>query len=185
MCPYNYLTVEQLYNVHGHMIFPILGVKILYSSLVSCTVVKSGIATEDQEWFFFTEQSLKHQNDNPKKRKRGQKQELVNRQTKTGFWKSTGKDREIESGGIVVGMKKSLVFHRGSTKGKGKGIGTSWVMHEYSTTQKEFDGKHPGQVGFCYSVCLIDVKLTSDFLLITQLSVCVDLRLFCLQNHWR
>ena len=98
------------------MIFPILGVKILYSSLVSCTVVKSGIATEDQEWFFFTEQSLKHQNDNPKKRKRGQKQELVNRQTKAGFWKSTGPDREIKSGGIVVGMKKTLVFHIGSNK---------------------------------------------------------------------
>ncbi|XP_050251699.1 uncharacterized protein LOC126698483 [Quercus robur] len=110
--------------------------------------IKTGIASEDQEWFFFTVLSLKHQNDNPKKRKRGQKQELVNRQTKAGFWKSTGKDREIESGGIVVGVKKSLVFHRGSTKGKGKGIGTNWVMHEYSTTQKEFDGKHPGQKPF-------------------------------------
>ncbi|KAF3948330.1 hypothetical protein CMV_025657 [Castanea mollissima] len=109
---------------------------------------KAGIASEDQEWFFFTVLSQKHQNDNSKKRKRGQKQELVNRQTKAGFWKSTGKDREIVSGGIVVGMKKSLVFHRGSTKGKGKGIGTNWVMHEYSTTQKEFDGKHPGQKSF-------------------------------------
>ncbi|XP_075648114.1 uncharacterized protein LOC142618941 isoform X1 [Castanea sativa] len=109
---------------------------------------RAGIASEDQEWFFFTVLSQKHRNDNPKKRKRGQKQELVNRQTKAGFWKSTGKDREIVSGGIVVGMKKSLVFHRGSTKGKGKGIGTNWVMHEYSTTQKEFDGKHPGQKSF-------------------------------------
>ncbi|KAK7856355.1 nac domain-containing protein 14, partial [Quercus suber] len=116
--------------------------------------IKTGIASEDQEWFFFTVLSPKHQNDNPKKRKRGQKQELVNRQTKAGFWKSTGKDREIESGGVVVGTKKSLVFHRGSTKGKGKGIGTNWVMHEYSTTQKEFDGRQPGQVGFGYSVCM-------------------------------
>ena len=142
------------------MIFPILGFKILYSSLVSCTVVKSGIATEDQEWFFFTEQGLKHQNDNPKKRKRGQKQELVNRQTKAGFWKSTGPDREIKSGGIVVGMKKTLVFHTGSNKREEKAIRTNWVMHEYRTTQKDFDGKLPGQVGFCYSICLIDVILT-------------------------
>ena len=134
------------------MIFPILGVKILYSSLVSCTVVKSGIATEDQEWFFFTEQGLKHQNDNPKKRKRGQKQELVNRQTKAGFWKSTGPDREIESGESLIGMKKTLVFHRGSNKKEEKARRTNWVMHEYRTTQKDFDGKHPGQVGFCNSI---------------------------------
>ncbi|XP_075648865.1 uncharacterized protein LOC142619594 isoform X3 [Castanea sativa] len=107
--------------------------------------IKSVIATEDQEWFFFTEQSLKHQDDNPKKRKRDQKQERVNRKTKAGYWKSTGTDREIKSGESLIGMKKTLVFHIGTTKGKEKGIGTKWVMHEYSTTQKDFDGKHPGQ----------------------------------------
>ncbi|KAK9994922.1 hypothetical protein SO802_024625 [Lithocarpus litseifolius] len=110
--------------------------------------IKSGIATEDQEWFFFTEQSLKHQDDNPKKRKRDQKQERVNRKTKAGFWKSTGTDREIKSGESLIGMKKTLVFHEGTTKGKEKGKGTKWVMHEYSTTQKDFDGKHPGQKAF-------------------------------------
>ncbi|KAM3681780.1 hypothetical protein ACJW31_12G024700 [Castanea mollissima] len=110
--------------------------------------IKSGIATEDQEWFFFTEQSLKQQDDNPKKRKRDQKQERVSRKTKAGYWKSTGTDREIKSGESLIGMKKTLVFHRGTTKGKEKGIGTKWVMHEYSTTQKDFDGKHPGQKAF-------------------------------------
>ncbi|XP_075648870.1 uncharacterized protein LOC142619598 [Castanea sativa] len=110
--------------------------------------IKSGIATEDQEWFFFTEQSLKHQDDNPKKRKRDQKQERVSRKTKVGYWKSTGTDREIKSGESLIGMKKTLVFHRGNTKGREKGIGTKWVMHEYSTTQKDFDGKHPGQKAF-------------------------------------
>ncbi|XP_050252092.1 protein NTM1-like 9 isoform X3 [Quercus robur] len=109
---------------------------------------KSGIDTEDQEWFFFTEQSLKHQDDNPKKRKRDQKQERVNRKTKAGFWKSTGTDREIKSGESLIGMKKTLVFHMGTTKGKEKEIGTKWVMHEYSTSQKDFDGKHPGQKAF-------------------------------------
>uniref|UniRef100_A0A7N2MGY6 NAC domain-containing protein n=1 Tax=Quercus lobata TaxID=97700 RepID=A0A7N2MGY6_QUELO len=109
---------------------------------------KSRIATEDQEWFFFTEQSLKHQDDNPKKRKRDPKQERVNRKTKAGFWKSTGTDREIKSGESLIGMKKTLVFHMGTTKGKEKGKGTKWVVHEYSTTQKDFDGKHPGQKAF-------------------------------------
>ncbi|XP_050252097.1 protein NTM1-like 9 isoform X1 [Quercus robur] len=109
---------------------------------------KSRIATEDQEWFFFNEQSLKHQDDNPKKRKRDPKQERVNRKTKAGFWKSTGTDREIKSGESLIGMKKTLVFHMGTTKGKEKGKGTKWVVHEYSTTQKDFDGKHPGQKAF-------------------------------------
>ncbi|XP_075648182.1 uncharacterized protein LOC142618994 [Castanea sativa] len=110
--------------------------------------IKSGIATEDQEWFFFTEQSPKHQKDTQKKRKRGQKQELVDRQTKAGFWKSTGRDREIKSGESLTGMKKTLVFYTGSNKKEEKAIRTNWVMHEYRTTQKEFDGKHPGQKPF-------------------------------------
>ena len=39
ICPYNYLIVEQLYNVHGHVIFPILGVKnfVLKSGFLDCS----------------------------------------------------------------------------------------------------------------------------------------------------
>ena len=98
-----------------------------------------------QEWFFFNALSLTHQNGNKK-----------NRATKEGFWKATGKDRKIKSRGSLIGMKKTLVYYRRCTSNEG----TKWVMHEYRTTQEEFDGTNPGQVGFFFSVCLIDVILT-------------------------
>ncbi|XP_075648294.1 uncharacterized protein LOC142619112 isoform X2 [Castanea sativa] len=92
-----------------------------------------GIDTKDQEWFCFNPQSL-NQNGNRK-----------NRTTMEGFYKATGKDRAIKSRGSLIGMKKTLVYHRGRTP---NGEGTKWVMHEYRTTQDEFDGTHPGQKAF-------------------------------------
>ena len=111
--------------------------------LVYSSVDFSGIVTKDREWFFFTLQERKHQNRN-----------WTNRATKAGYWKSTGNDQKIYSGESLIGMKKILVFHIGRTS---KGEGTRWVMHEYRTTLKEYDGTKPGQVGFlspfifCYS----------------------------------
>jgi hypothetical protein len=94
----------------------------------------SGIATKDLEWFFFTQQERKHQNGNG-----------INRLTKAGYWKSTGNDKKIYSGESLIGKKKILVFLIGRPP---KGKGTCWVMHEYRTTLKEYDGTKPGQVGF-------------------------------------
>ncbi|KAG2701297.1 hypothetical protein I3760_06G038200 [Carya illinoinensis] len=94
----------------------------------------SGIVTKDREWFFFSSPEQKHRTGN-----------RSNRATEAGYWKSTGKDREIKSGSILIGMKKTLVFYLGRSP---TGIRTCWVMHEYQTTQKELDGTNPGQNPF-------------------------------------
>ncbi|CAB4302125.1 unnamed protein product [Prunus armeniaca] len=68
----------------------------------------------------------------------------LNRATGRGYWKATGKDRQIKSATILIGMKKTLVFHTGRLLRVRGPIGLCRIPH----TQKELDGTNPGQNPF-------------------------------------
>ncbi|KAE8663164.1 NAC100 protein [Hibiscus syriacus] len=72
----------------------------------------------EKQWYFFFQRDRKYPT--------GMR---TNRATEAGYWKATGKDKEIFKGrGCLVGMKKTLVFYKGRAP---KGEKSNWVMHEY------------------------------------------------------
>ncbi|CAN1157942.1 Transcription factor JUNGBRUNNEN 1 [Linum perenne] len=73
----------------------------------------------DKEGYFFCRRGRKYRNSI-----------RPNRVTGSGFWKATGIDKPVYSmaGDKCIGLKKTLVYYRGSA---GKGTKTDWMMHEF------------------------------------------------------
>nr|CAB3462713.1 unnamed protein product [Digitaria exilis] len=72
----------------------------------------------EKDWYFFCLRGRKYRNSI-----------RPNRVTGSGFWKATGIDKPIHGGaGECLGLKKSLVYYRGSA---GRGTKTDWMMHEF------------------------------------------------------
>ncbi|XP_010490950.1 PREDICTED: NAC domain-containing protein 78-like isoform X4 [Camelina sativa] len=103
---------------------------------------KSKLKSRDLEWYFFSMLDKKYSN--------GSK---TNRATEKGYWKTTGKDREIRNGSRVVGMKKTLVYHKGRAP---RGERTNWVMHEYRLSDEDL--KRAGVPQEAYVLCRIFQK---------------------------
>ncbi|WCJ22538.1 NAC domain containing protein 62 [Euphorbia peplus] len=76
--------------------------------------------SNDEAWFFFSPCDYKY------------KASLrLNRKTKAGFWKPTGKTRKVvnKCSKKVIGTKKTLVFYKGNNR---KSIRTSFILHQYN-----------------------------------------------------
>ncbi|KAL5709577.1 hypothetical protein ACHQM5_020252 [Ranunculus cassubicifolius] len=85
------------------------------------SVLKNG----DKKWYFFCRRERKYP-----------KGSRASRQTANGYWKITGRDRNINYKSDLVGAKKTLVFYRGRAPSAKR---TDWVIQEYTLDQRELE----------------------------------------------
>ncbi|CAI8596302.1 unnamed protein product [Vicia faba] len=102
----------------------------------------------EKEWYFFCVRDRKYPT--------GLR---TNRATEGGYWKATGKDKEIDRGKSLIGMKKTLVFYKGRAP---KGEKTNWVMHEYRLEGKFSVINLPKTAKNEWVICRIFQKSLSD-----------------------
>lgn len=100
--------------------------------MLLCFSDKSCLRTGDLEWYFFC----------PREKKYGSGARM-NRATEVGYWKTTGRDRPVHYKNQIVGMIKTLVFHRGRAP---RGDRTDWVMHEFRLEDNDLTDKGIPQV---------------------------------------
>ncbi|KAI3681089.1 hypothetical protein L6452_35871 [Arctium lappa] len=103
---------------------------------------KSNLRNGDLEWFFFCSKSKKYLSGF-----------RMNRATEAGYWKATGKDREVKYKGKTVAKIKTLVFHLDHPP---KGKRTDWVMHEYRMEDRDL--ANVGVVQEAYVLCKLFEK---------------------------
>ncbi|BAU01795.1 NAC domain-containing protein [Vigna angularis] len=103
----------------------------------------------EKDWYFFCQKDRKYPT--------GLR---TNRATQSGYWKATGKDKEIFKGkNNLVGMKKTLVFYRGRAP---KGEKTNWVMHEFRLEGKFACYNLPKAAKDEWVVCKVFHKSNTD-----------------------
>ncbi|CAA0826586.1 NAC domain-containing protein 89 [Striga hermonthica] len=84
------------------------------------------IIRSDCEWFFFSHRGRKYPNGSQSRRA-----------TEAGYWKATGKERDVKWGLNLIGTKRTLVFHLGRAPTAQR---TEWLMQEYTTNDKIGEG---------------------------------------------
>uniref|UniRef100_A0A0D9VCK2 NAC domain-containing protein n=1 Tax=Leersia perrieri TaxID=77586 RepID=A0A0D9VCK2_9ORYZ len=101
-----------------------------------------------KEWYFY---NLKDRRYATGKR--------TNRATESGYWKATGRDREITRKELLVGMRKTLVFYRGRAP---RGERTDWVMHEFRVENHHGNHHHNQHLKEDWVLCRVFYKSRAE-----------------------
>ncbi|KAF2290677.1 hypothetical protein GH714_014969 [Hevea brasiliensis] len=125
----------------------------VYIYIYSCGGSEASIVVGDnnKEWYFFCIRGRKYRNS-----------VRPNRVTGSGFWKATGIDKPIYSSikesQECIGLKKSLVYYRGSA---GKGTKTDWMMHEFRLPPNTKTAATVAQQAEVWTLCRIFKRIPS------------------------